>query len=81
MGQPLEQRAGKGGLDSAGSRRAAHRSGIRKRGFLTLLDLGCGIGRHYLFLASQGFRVFGADASLNARELTKNAALESSSSH
>lgn len=49
---------------------------LRKRGFLTLLDLGCGIGRHYLFLASQGFRVFGADASLNARELTKNAALE-----
>jgi tellurite methyltransferase len=49
---------------------------LRKRGFVTLLDLGCGIGRHYLFLASQGFKVYGADASQNARELTKKAALE-----
>ncbi len=49
---------------------------LKKRGAVNLLDLGCGIGRHYLFLASQGFRVFGTDASPNARELTKKAALE-----
>lgn len=49
---------------------------LKKRGAVNLLDLGCGIGRHYLFLASQGFKVFGADASPNALELTKQAALE-----
>jgi len=41
-----------------------------------VLDLGCGIGRHSLFLASKGFHVFSIDASSNAVDFTRNAAQE-----
>lgn len=40
-----------------------------------VLDLGCGIGRHSLFLASEGYQVFSTDASNKAVEFTRNAAL------
>lgn len=36
---------------------------LRQRGFTRLLDVGCGIGRHSLFLAQSGFEVCGVDAS------------------
>ncbi len=39
-----------------------------------VLDLGCGIGRHSLFLASKGFQVFSIDASSRAVDFTQNAA-------
>ena len=41
-----------------------------------VLDLGCGIGRHSLFLASQGLQVVSIDASSKAVDLTQNAAEE-----
>ncbi|HUK99539.1 MAG TPA: methyltransferase domain-containing protein [Nitrospirota bacterium] len=49
---------------------------LRKRDCSTLLDLGCGVGRHCLLFATQGFKVFGVDASPNACRLTKKTALE-----
>ena len=36
---------------------------LRERGLLRVLDLGCGIGRHAHYLASQGFSCVGVDAS------------------
>lgn len=42
----------------------------------TILDLGCGTGRHSMFLAKKGFKVFGFDQSekaiKRARELAEN---------
>jgi SAM-dependent methyltransferase len=37
----------------------------------TVLDLGCGNGRHVVYLAQQGFRVFGLDSSPEALALTR----------
>jgi SAM-dependent methyltransferase len=39
---------------------------LRQRGLDRILDVGCGIGRHALFLARQGFEVLGIDASPSA---------------
>jgi tellurite methyltransferase len=36
---------------------------LRRRSARDVLDLGCGVGRHALYLASQGFNTFGTDAS------------------
>jgi tellurite methyltransferase len=36
---------------------------LRERGVTEVLDLGCGVGRHLLYLAQQGFTVTGVDAS------------------
>jgi SAM-dependent methyltransferase len=36
---------------------------LRRREASVVLDLGCGVGRHALFLADQGFEVVGTDAS------------------
>ncbi len=36
-----------------------------------VLDLGCGDGRHLVFLASQGFEMYGADCSPTALELAE----------
>jgi tellurite methyltransferase len=36
---------------------------MRERGFHRVLDLGCGIGRHAHYLATQGFLCTGVDAS------------------
>jgi len=41
-----------------------------------VLDLGCGIGRHSLFLAAHGYQVSSVDASSKAVELTQKAARE-----
>ncbi|HET6315171.1 MAG TPA: class I SAM-dependent methyltransferase [Chloroflexota bacterium] len=39
---------------------------LRQRGLTRVLDVGCGIGRHSLFLATQGLSVVGIDASSSA---------------
>src|SRR3954466_12323710 len=36
---------------------------MRERGLHRVLDLGCGIGRHAQYLATQGFQCVGIDAS------------------
>lgn len=36
---------------------------LQQRGVRRALDLGCGIGRHAIWLALQGFKAFGIDAS------------------
>ncbi|HXY62254.1 MAG TPA: class I SAM-dependent methyltransferase [Nitrospirota bacterium] len=41
-----------------------------------VLDVGCGIGRHSLFFASNGFQVFSIDASSKAVDFTQKAAQE-----
>ena len=37
----------------------------------TILDLGCGSGRHVVFLAKQGFSVYGLDNSKSGLGITK----------
>ncbi len=49
---------------------------LKKKKTKNVLDLGCGLGRHALLLASQGFSVFAVDASYEALELTEKAAAE-----
>ncbi|HET9140041.1 class I SAM-dependent methyltransferase [Actinophytocola sp.] len=39
---------------------------LRRQGVRDVLDVGCGVGRHALFLAEQGFRVRGTDRSETA---------------
>jgi 2-polyprenyl-3-methyl-5-hydroxy-6-metoxy-1,4-benzoquinol methylase len=39
---------------------------LKKRGVRTVLDLGCGVGRHALLLAQEGFTVHAVDASPTA---------------
>jgi SAM-dependent methyltransferase len=39
---------------------------LRQRGFSRVLDLGCGVGRHALYLAGEGFRCVGIDGSESA---------------
>jgi SAM-dependent methyltransferase len=53
---------------------------LRERDLRTVLDLGCGPGRHARFLAEHGFRCWGLDASPNgiayARETARGAGLD-----
>ncbi len=44
---------------------------LQARAPATVLDLGCGNGRHVVYLARQGFRVFGLDSSPEALALTR----------
>ena len=37
----------------------------------TVLDLGCGSGRHIVFLAKQGFEVYGMDSSKSGLKQTR----------
>ena len=42
---------------------------FRTKGYQKILDLGCGTGRHSLFLAKQGFQVYATDMSLTALKI------------
>ena len=44
---------------------------FRARGAKRILDLGCGSGRHIVYLTKHNFEVYGIDASLVGVELTK----------
>lgn len=44
---------------------------FRQQKVKTVLDLGCGSGRHTVYLAQRGFRVFGIDVSPTGIALTK----------
>ncbi len=43
---------------------------LKDRGGRTILDLGCGTGRHVVYLAGSGFSVFGLDNSPEALKAT-----------
>ncbi len=43
-----------------------------EKGIRRILDLGCGTGRHLLFLLKRGFEVYGLDGSPNGLEIAKN---------
>lgn len=45
--------------------------GLKEQGKTDILDLGCGFGRHLIYLAEQGFNVKGIDISEEAIEMTK----------
>ena len=47
---------------------------IRERDLARVLDVGCGIGRHAMFLAAQGFEVVGIDASAAALDEARSRA-------
>jgi len=49
---------------------------FRKKGVQRILDLGCGTGRHLLFLLKRGFEVYGLDGSPNGLEIAKNWLIE-----
>ena len=45
---------------------------LEERKAKRILDLGCGAGRHVIYLAERGFESYGADISETGLELTKN---------
>jgi SAM-dependent methyltransferase len=45
---------------------------FNEKGVLRVLDLGCGTGRHLLFLLKRKFKVYGLDGSPNGLETAKN---------
>jgi len=44
---------------------------FKKRGYTRVLDLGCGTGRHSIYLAQQGFFVYATDISKTGIEILK----------
>jgi SAM-dependent methyltransferase len=44
---------------------------FRERKIYKILDLGCGSGRHLVYLSNKGFEVYGLDASPKALELSR----------
>ncbi|MFX1329439.1 MAG: class I SAM-dependent methyltransferase [Promethearchaeota archaeon] len=44
---------------------------FQERGVRRILDLGCGTGRHLIFLSKKGFEVYGMDASSKALEIAR----------
>lgn len=47
---------------------------FKKKRYNKILDLGCGTGRHSIFLAQQGFNVYALDISKTGVEITKKKA-------
>lgn len=47
---------------------------FKTKGYRKILDLGCGTGRHSIFLAKEGFTVYATDISNTAIKLTENKA-------
>jgi 2-polyprenyl-3-methyl-5-hydroxy-6-metoxy-1,4-benzoquinol methylase len=47
---------------------------LRERGFQRVLDVGCGVGRHAQYLASEGFTCTGIDASEAGLDFARRAA-------
>ena len=46
---------------------------LRRRGLNRVYDLGCGVGRHAVYLAAQGFDVIASDVSASSIEHTRSA--------
>jgi len=44
---------------------------FKKYGCKSVMDLGCGTGRHTIYLAQQGFKVYATDISETGLEITK----------
>jgi tellurite methyltransferase len=47
---------------------------MQERGVRTALDIGCGVGRHAIYLAEQGFQVTAIDASPAGLDVARQAA-------
>jgi tellurite methyltransferase len=47
---------------------------LHQRGVQTVIDIGCGVGRHALYLADQGFTVTGIDLSRSGLDVARQAA-------
>lgn len=47
---------------------------FKAKGYKKILDLGCGTGRHSIFLAKQGFHVYATDMSPTALKITSEKA-------
>jgi SAM-dependent methyltransferase len=45
---------------------------FKKNDVRRILDLGCGTGRHLIFLLKRGFEVYGLDGSPNGLDIAKN---------
>ena len=46
----------------------------KKAGFETFLDIGCGMGRHSIYMAEEGFNVYGIDYSKYVIDIVKEKA-------
>lgn len=49
---------------------------FKEKGIKRVLDLGCGTGRHLIFLSKKGFEVYGMDASPKALEMASKWLIE-----
>ena len=49
---------------------------FEEKGIKRVLDLGCGTGRHLIFLSKRGFEVYGMDASPKALEIARKWLIE-----
>lgn len=47
---------------------------FKRNGCKTIMDLGCGTGRHSIYLAQQGFKVYATDISETGLKITKSKA-------
>ena len=44
---------------------------FKKKNIQTILDLGCGTGRHLIYFSKKGFDIFGLDCSLRGIEIAQ----------